>query len=298
MNCILCDWEYKKYISWFDNTHTATRDQFEILKCVMCGLEKTIIDANQLWKYYPKDYYSYTWWLNGMERIIRNWYNSFQNRKFNFLKYVFYGKLIKYPCGLWWWNFLDIWCWNNSHFKFLSTYWWDCSGFEVGKWWWVNNIFYAPNILTFDSDKTYDRITLRHVLEHFDRPTEYMLKISSLMNNDSKLVISVPNQDSWYAKLFWSYWYNRDTPRHLYNWSPKTLSILWTWAWLKIDKIYHQSLFSWANSLLLLFKYKLWYSDKLISILRPLLYFIFYPFDLLSNLLRKWDVITVIFFKS
>ena len=232
-----------------------------------------------------------------MEKLLRAKYDDLQNKKNSLAKHFLYGKLIKYPCKIWWGKFLDIWCGNNSHFSFLQKYWWDCSGFEIWEGWWKDQIFYGPNILTFDSNDKYNRITLRHVLEHFDNPLEYIKKITSLMKDDAKLVVSVPNYNSRYAKLFGSYWYNRDIPRHLYNWSPKTLALLWEYAGLKVEKIYHQSLFSWANSLLLLLTYKCGISNKFISILRPFLYVLFIPFDLLSNLFKKWDVVTVIYSK-
>lgn len=294
MLCFLCKWDLKIHMIWFDNTHTSTWDPFDVIKCNNCWLEKTLIELDQLWKYYPQDYYSYSWWLSWMEKLIRKWYDSFQDKKFGLIQYLLSGKIIKYPCKFWWWRFLDVGCWNNSHFVFLEQYGRECAGFEVGEWWWNNDIFYGYNIYSFPQEQKYDWITLRHVLEHFDDPVWYMKAITLLMTNDWSLVVSVPNQDSWYAKLFWSYRYNRDIPRHLYNRSPKTLSILTNKVWLKIDKIYHQSLFSWANSFLLLLKNQFWFNNNLINLLRPLFYVIFLPLDLIANLFKKGDVITMV----
>lgn len=297
MFCFLCGWEFKNYLIWYDRTHTSTGDSFEVLKCIQCGLEKTMVNKDSISKYYPAQYYSYNPWINWMEKLLRRSFSLLQKWKFDILRGILWWKLIKYPYKTWWWRFLDIWCGNSSHFSFLEKYKWRCSGFEIGEWWRRDNIFYGANIYSYPEDIKYDWITLWHVLEHFDDPVWYMKAISSLMKNDWKLVVSVPNQDSWYSKLFGSYRYNRDIPRHLYNRSPKTLNLLADKVWLRIDNVYHQSLFSWANSILLLLKNKISCSDSLINLLRPLLYIIFLPFDLISNFFKRGDVITVVYSK-
>ena len=56
----------------------------------------------------------------------------------------------------------------------------------------------------------------------FPPETLRSLVMSPLMK-DGRLVIEVPNIDSWYARWFGGNWFHLDAPRHLYHFSPKTL---------------------------------------------------------------------------
>jgi len=77
-------------------------------------------------------------------------------------------------------------------------------------------------IESYDSGKTYDIITLFHVLEHLDNPVENLSKIGKWLNRDGYLVLEVPNSDSFLAKLdgvSWKY----IAFEHLYYFSEDSL---------------------------------------------------------------------------
>lgn len=75
-------------------------------------------------------------------------------------------------------------------------------------------------------DKSFDTITLWHVLEHIPDLNEVMQWLKSHLNKKGKLIIAVPNPESFDAKLFDKHWAAYDVPRHLYHFTKKTLTEL------------------------------------------------------------------------
>jgi hypothetical protein len=57
------------------------------------------------------------------------------------------------------------------------------------------------------------------------------------MSPEGKLVIAVPNIDSYDANYFGKYWAAYDLPRHLYHFSKKTLQKLMQKHGIKLDAI-------------------------------------------------------------
>lgn len=86
-------------------------------------------------------------------------------------------------------------------------------------------------------EEKFDVITLWHVLEHIHQLNRALEKINKLLANRGKLVIAVPNVQSYDAKYFKQYWAAYDPPRHLYHFSKKTLEILMNKHGIKLDEI-------------------------------------------------------------
>lgn len=86
-------------------------------------------------------------------------------------------------------------------------------------------------------ERYFDVITAWEYLEHVNDPSAVLLKISSLLKNDGSCIISSPNFDSFNCKLFKNKWYGLDCPRHLYIYSPRTISGLLQKSGLSIQKI-------------------------------------------------------------
>ena len=85
----------------------------------------------------------------------------------------------------------------------------------------------------------FDVVTLRHVLEHFYDPTLAMQKIYHTLKPGGKVLILAPNFKSIEALfIFKEKWYNIDTPRHLYHFTPKTLMKLLLKTEFTVEQIY------------------------------------------------------------
>lgn len=75
-------------------------------------------------------------------------------------------------------------------------------------------------------DDYFDVITMWHTLEHFSDPIDVLSRVRSKLKDDGLLLIRVPNINSWDFRLGKERWFHLDIPRHLYHYSPLTLSLL------------------------------------------------------------------------
>jgi SAM-dependent methyltransferase len=85
--------------------------------------------------------------------------------------------------------------------------------------------------------KSYDAITLWHVLEHVHDLKSYLKQVASLLAKEGKLFIAVPNYTSHDASVYQGSWAAYDVPRHLYHFSPGSMKILVEYFHLKIIAI-------------------------------------------------------------
>lgn len=70
---------------------------------------------------------------------------------------------------------------------------------------------------------SFDAITCFHVFEHLYQPREILAKVSHWLKPGGIFYAMMPNIDSAGARIFKSYWYALELPRHLYHFSPISL---------------------------------------------------------------------------
>lgn len=75
---------------------------------------------------------------------------------------------------------------------------------------------YPPN--------TFDAVTLWHVFEHLTEPVFTLRTIARILKPTGVLFLSLPNIESWQARLFRGHWFHLDPPRHLFLISPRRLA--------------------------------------------------------------------------
>jgi len=109
---------------------------------------------------------------------------------------------------------------------------WDTAGIEISDSFLTQSRFHDLNIVIGDIGRqkfpshSYDVITLWHVFEHLADPRQYLSEIQRIITPSGLLVMTLPNAKSWQAQLFGSSWFHRDIPRHLFHYSPATLTAL------------------------------------------------------------------------
>ncbi len=81
----------------------------------------------------------------------------------------------------------------------------------------------SDNVWDEIEDESLDFVRMSHVLEHLYQPKEILSKIKEKLKPKGKIHIIVPNPLGISAKLFRSYWYSLDCPRHTMLFSPKVL---------------------------------------------------------------------------
>ncbi|MCV6639194.1 class I SAM-dependent methyltransferase [Candidatus Albibeggiatoa sp. nov. NOAA] len=103
----------------------------------------------------------------------------------------------------------------------------------------------------------FDLIIYWHVFEHLPDPVASLRQMTTLLADNQRICISVPNADSYQAKLQLSTWFHLDVPRHLYHFTPQSLVMLLESEGYEIESIEAgdmiQNLYGWLQSLANLF---------------------------------------------
>jgi SAM-dependent methyltransferase len=86
----------------------------------------------------------------------------------------------------------------------------------------------AETVLPGLPDGSYDLVTLWHVLEHVYDPVGVLTHICRLLKPGGLLMLEVPNFSSACSVIFRSYWPPLESPRHLFQFTPRTLEALLT----------------------------------------------------------------------
>jgi SAM-dependent methyltransferase len=142
----------------------------------------------------------------------------------------------------------------------------------------------------------FDLVTMWHYLEHDFDPAATLHSVNRILKPGQHLLLEVPNADSMENSVFGKHSYLYDMPRHLYNFSPDTITRYLENAGFAIESIeFPHFSGGWIGSVQgLLFRGKVFrdleshvYTFFLLSILCL-------PVDLLFGLLKKGSVMTVL----
>jgi SAM-dependent methyltransferase len=85
----------------------------------------------------------------------------------------------------------------------------------------VGDVLEAP----FAPD-SFDAITCFHVFEHMFQPREVLARVREWLKPGGVFYTMMPNIDSAGSRIFKSYWYALELPRHLFHFSPRSLRAL------------------------------------------------------------------------
>jgi SAM-dependent methyltransferase len=125
---------------------------------------------------------------------------------------------------------LDLGCSSGGFLAGLASSSWALHGIEMsaaaaakaqrkcGAKVYVGDILDAPF-----PRSSFDAITCFHVFEHLYHPREVLAKVYDWLKPNGIFYVMVPNIDSAGSRIFKSYWYALELPRHLSFFSPKSL---------------------------------------------------------------------------
>jgi len=82
-------------------------------------------------------------------------------------------------------------------------------------------------------DNSFDLVILWYVLEHLADPATALRESVRVLRRGGRLLIAVPNIDSWQSRIFKRNWTHLDVPRHTHHFSRESLSLLADKAGLK-----------------------------------------------------------------
>lgn len=98
-------------------------------------------------------------------------------------------------------------------------------------------VLLEPEKLSSLENRSYDVITLWHVLEHIHDLKSTFQNIISKLKPEGKIFIAVPNFTSYDAAFYQEYWAAYDVPRHLYHFSPQSMKKLAELSGLEIVEL-------------------------------------------------------------
>jgi ubiquinone/menaquinone biosynthesis C-methylase UbiE len=171
-------------------------------------------EANQLSKYYESDdYISHT---DNKKGIVSFLYQKVKKRALqNKLNLI---SSLKKDAN----NILDIGAGTGDFLKHIKSETRSVFGIEPNKKARAlaskKGINLEESIADFKG-KTFDVITMWHVLEHVPNLEETIKKIEALLSPNGVLIIAVPNYNSFDAAYYKNYWAAFDAPRHLWHFS-------------------------------------------------------------------------------
>ncbi|HLW64030.1 MAG TPA: class I SAM-dependent methyltransferase [Gemmataceae bacterium] len=126
---------------------------------------------------------------------------------------------------------LDFGCGNGSYMQIMQRRGWTVTGLDVSERM-VERIRNELGLNAFVGTlphldlepESFDVITMWHALEHLHDPLPVLREARSLLVRGGKIVISVPNIDSWPFRWFGRNWFALELPRHLSHFMPATLA--------------------------------------------------------------------------
>ena len=235
-NCPVCNsGDMKTVLSAKD--YTVSGEIFAVVECNFCTLRFTqnVPGAASISPYYKSEnYISHTNTSNG---LINRLYQSVRKRTLKQKR-----KLVEKATGVQKGSLLDVGSGTGAFANEMKTADWQVTGLEpdtdaitVGKQLYDIDLadisqFYQLPV------SSYDAITMWHVLEHVHDLQGYIGQLKSLLKENGKLFIAVPNYTSKDAAVYNEHWAAYDVPRHLYHFSPQSMKVLVEKHGLKITQ--------------------------------------------------------------
>ncbi len=209
--------------------HTVSQKEFQIKQCKSCGFRFTSPRPNDadLGEYYKAEsYVSHSDTKKGLVNTLYHWVRSYTLIKK--LQLVMHytglkkGRILDYGAGTG--AFLDT-CKKNG---------WDATGIEPDER--ANKVmaekFSISSYPNLNEAKTksalhdFDVITAWHVFEHVPDIKETIQELHNALKENAKLIVAIPNPDSFDASVYKSNWAAYDVPRHLWHFAPKDMEAL------------------------------------------------------------------------
>lgn len=234
-SCPVCDHNQKELFLQSKNFRITFED-FHIHQCSNCGFKFTspLPTEEEIGKYYnTENYISHSETKKGIVNTIYHWVRKYTLGK----KLKLVAKYTKNK------SLLDIGSGSGRFLHHAKTKGWRVNGIEPDEG--ARKLSFenlgveakAPSELTNIPAKSFDAITMWHVLEHVYNLNEYIDTIKNVLTDEGTLFVAVPNCSSYDAKKYGKYWAAYDLPIHLYHFTPKDIKALFEKHNMKLIKV-------------------------------------------------------------
>jgi 2-polyprenyl-3-methyl-5-hydroxy-6-metoxy-1,4-benzoquinol methylase len=213
--------------------------EFQIIQCKACNVAFTWprFSREEQDSHYPQDFYT----KRGLKYRI---YNLVQDVIFEHRAKVAEELLNRKDIEI-----LDVGCGRGAFLSYVSRRGWHTCGVEPSSasFDYIDDRESASDaqILNIHKgfledaqfpDKSFDVVTLWHVIEHSDAPLQLLQESRRILKKDGLLMIALPNFDSLEARIFGKYWLHLDVPRHLFHFSVMSIQQLIKQAGFHIEE--------------------------------------------------------------
>lgn len=148
---------------------------------------------------------------------------------------------------------LDVGAGTGMFLKYCEKKKWQVHGVEPSKKARIiakeNNIELLENLLDVNENE-FSTITLWHVLEHIPNLSETIIHLKDKLTKNGRLIIAVPNFESYDASFYKEYWAAYDVPRHIWHFSKKSIETIFNSFDMEIERIIPMKFDSYYVSLL------------------------------------------------
>jgi SAM-dependent methyltransferase len=224
-NCNLCGANDTELVYEEKDRLMKLPGTFYLVRCRQCGLLylNPRPTAKEIGYYYPEEYGPYTVkpqdepsWINRLDTSYGYW----KRARLVSTAHVDSGRILDVGCATG--NFLNM----MSHFGA-----WELYGVDIN----AAGVQYARDRYGINAclgeladgrykDGFFDVVTMWDVMEHVHDPTATLAEVHRILKPGGLFLVRVPNVATWDAKLFGRFWAGYDAPRHLYIYSPPTLT--------------------------------------------------------------------------
>ncbi len=227
--CMLCNSKNQKILVLTSDSDGLYNNNFEIRKCNKCGFVWTNPqpDEKEMKKLYVSGYY-----VEKIPYITSFFSKVFINARIRKIEaFKSSGRILDFGCG------------DGEFLQRLNKGRWEAVGTDFsegvlqrikGKKKDFRFIECDINKLNWEGD--FDVISLWGVFEHISAPHEFLKLFRKMLKKNGLLFLSVPNIESYEAKLGCRNWFHLDPPRHLFHYSPNTIKTLLEMENFKIVK--------------------------------------------------------------
>ena len=254
--CVICNNSFENKIIETKEMMFGFRDRFKYFQCSECGCLQIAEIPENMSKYYPSTYYSYS---EKSKKTISNRIKDYLlpcSMKFRMgISKSLVGLIsnFRYDSTFPWINddigrfynksVLDVGCGCGL----LISYFQKC-GFQkltgVDPYLSENNENKNYSLLKkelYELNNKFHLIMFHHSFEHMDNPHRIFKKLVDLLEDDGLLLVRIPLVDSYAFRKYGSSWFALDAPRHFYLYSVKSINYLAEKYGFKINKVIYDS---------------------------------------------------------
>lgn len=237
MECVVCQKRnFTQYLSAkaLDDINSP---EYSYQKCLNCGL---VVLALESQRYDPSIYADSGNYSNEPPR--------FSKAIFSIMSFFYKRRLkaLEKVCQVHQGTLLDIGCGKGEFLRVAKENGWEVFGLEptqsraeMARKNYGLRVVNAPLDHSLFKPESFDAVTLWHVFEHLPSPREALEIVHDCLKPEGVLLIAIPNIDSWQAMIGKERWFHLEAPRHLFHYSPDTITQLLQEHGFIVKKIGH-----------------------------------------------------------